>query len=454
MAQSQPWHANKPGPHAGVYRLAALPTVPQHEHADIEALPSPRKPVNPPDDVMCLDDFVELALANNPTLVQAAAQIDAARGAAYQAGLLPNPMLGYASDQIGIVGTAGELQGGFVAQEFMTGGKLRLSRQKYLQRARIAETHAAEQRYRVLNDVKLHYYRALAAGELVTIHEAFVANAEDRLQTTREMLNLGQANHPQMLQAEVDTQAHRLDLVAAKNNFFRTWNELTAVIGAPHLEPSPLCGPLAPRECPLAWEMALGELLARSPELRAARQEVRHDEIAVRRERVQPIPNVMVEANTGKNFETNNTVAGMAAGINVPLFDRNQGTVQQAAADLRRSRAEVQRIELLLQSRLAAAYRDYQTAWQYLQDYEQIMLPKAKEAYEMLHASYFAHRAPWMDVLDAKQTYMQLRARYVEQALVYREADVAIRGMLLSGGLMQPTAPLTGGHIDATPKPR
>ena len=55
--------------------------------------------------------------------------------------MLPfNPVIGYTSEQIGVNGTVGETQGGFVSQEFVTGGKLRLSRAKWAQRAQIAAT--------------------------------------------------------------------------------------------------------------------------------------------------------------------------------------------------------------------------------------------------------------------------------------------------------------------------
>ena len=59
-----------------------------------------------PQTFYCLNDLESLAQANNPTLIQSAAQVEASRGAAYQAGLYPNPVVGYASDQIGIEGTA------------------------------------------------------------------------------------------------------------------------------------------------------------------------------------------------------------------------------------------------------------------------------------------------------------------------------------------------------------
>ncbi len=403
---------------------------------------------------LLLGDLEGMAMANNPTLVQATAQIQAARGGAYQAGLYPNPVVGYTGEQIGVSGTAGETQGGFIAQEFVTGGKLRLSRAKWTQRARIAETNLLIQQRRVLNDVQAQFYRTLAAQRLVEIHRELVANGEDNLQTYREMLNLGQANQSQLLQAEVGLQRDRLDLKQAENEFQHAWRNLVSLAGVPELAPGTLAGTLEPGDESLDWDAALSQLLSESPELRAAWQKIRHDEITVERERVQPIPNLLTDVTVGRNFEAGDTTATVNLGIPLPIFDRNQGTIQQARSDLMQSHAEVRRLELELRTRLAGQYRDYQTAWQRVRTYQNEMLPKAEESYDLLHDSYKARRAAWPDVLTAQRLYLNLRREHLGNLTTYREGDVAIRGMLLTGGLAQPQSPVSGGHIDAVPKPR
>lgn len=395
-----------------------------------------------------------MAMTNNPTLVQATAQVRAARAAAYQAGRYPNPVIGYSGEQIGVNGTAGEFQGGFIGQEFVTGGKLRLSREKHNQRARIAETNLQAQQQRVLNDVRIAFYRAVAAQQLVTIHRGLLTNGEDNLQTHKEMLNLGQTNQAGLLQAEVDLQQDRLRLRAAQNNFQKTWRELVALVGIPDLKQQPLADLEGVVDGPLAWDAALNQVLSHSPELIAAWEKVRHDEITVRRERVEPIPNLLVGGNIGRNTETRETVGSVSVGIPLPIFDRNRGTVRQALADLSRSQAETRRLELALRTRLAAHYRDYRTAWQHVEDFRTIMIPRTKKAYDLLHASYKKRRAAWPDVLRAQRRHLDLQAQYANNLLRFREADVAIRGMLLTGGLMEPAGPISGGHIDATPKPR
>ena len=54
----------------------------------------------------------------------------------------------------------------------------------------------------------------------------------------------------------------------------------------------------------------------------------------------------------------------------------------------------------------------------------------------------------------AQRFYLGLRVEQVSNLVMYRESDVAIRGMLLTGGLAIPPSPVSGGHIDAVPKPR
>ncbi len=401
-----------------------------------------------------LADLHQLALEHNPTLVQASVEVRAILGMAYQAGLSPNPVAGYVGDQIGVKGTAGEMQGGFISQEIVTGGKLRLSRAKYCERARMAETNVFVQQLRVVNDVEVLFYRVLALQEVLAVREQLLANTQDGLLTSKEMLNLGQANKADVLQAEVDVHRDLLLVETAQLEVELAWRTLTSIVGLPNLTYLPLEGELFDQNAPLDWDEAVAQLLEGSPELVAARQHVRHDQISVARERVQPIPNILLDARAGKNFESGNTVAGVQAGLVLPIFDRNRGTIRQAEADLVRSRANVRRVELELRTRLAEYFGRYQVAWSYVQRYRDVMLPRARQAYELLQQNYQARRVAWPEVLARQRAYLQLKVQYLERVAEYHEADVFVRGMLLTGGLVQPPSTISEGHIDSVPKPR
>jgi cobalt-zinc-cadmium efflux system outer membrane protein len=431
--------------------VAALPAAGQHMH---EPSSEPAKAVPRAGLRLNLVTFEQLALERNPTLVQAHAQIEASRGKSLQAGLWLNPTIGYIGDQMGAQGTAGQLQGGFVQQTIVTAGKLRLSRAKYRQEAFEAEILATAQQLRVANAVRLCYFQVLADEQILKLRHDMLENAEESLKTYREMLNAGQTGKAEALMAEVDVGRARIAARAAENAYHADWQALIAVAGAPELHPAPLEGPLEPTAPPLDFDASLCKLLAESPQLEAARAHVVHDQIMVQRERVQPIPDVQVQANTGHNYETNNTVAGVQIGVQLPIFDRNQGTIQQARADVMRSQAEVARLELALRQRLAEVFAQYQTAWQTAELYREVNVPRAEEAYKVRIDMYKVRREPWPRVVAQQRELATIRAEYIQSLLEWRRAETTILGYLLTDGLMEAGGPIPGGHIDATPKPR
>src|SRR5262245_28513621 len=135
--------------------------------------------VAPANSPLSLADLEQLALQGNPTLRQTAAQVEAARGRAVQAGLYPNPTVGYQGELIGVEGTAGELQGLFIDQTIVTAGKLRLSRAKFAQEVSQAEALALAQQYRVRNGVRMRFYQLLAMQRLLDVRADLLKVAED-----------------------------------------------------------------------------------------------------------------------------------------------------------------------------------------------------------------------------------------------------------------------------------
>jgi cobalt-zinc-cadmium efflux system outer membrane protein len=198
----------------------------------------------------------------------------------------------------------------------------------------------------------------------------------------------------------------------------------------------------------------LDNILACSPELRFASAEVVRDRIALERECREPIPNVTLRAESGYNFEVDNAVAGVEIGFNVPVFDRNQGTILQARGELARAQAEVNRVELLLRKRFARTYTEYETSMLSARTCHDDLLPQAEEVYKLYLESFGQRRAAWPQVLDAQRDYYQLFDDYLDHLSAARRAEASLTYFLLDDGLAQPIEATPGGHQDATPKPR
>ena len=399
-------------------------------------------------------DLEQLALAHNPTLVQAATFIDAARGKALQAGLPYNPTAGISAENIGADRTAGEWTWFSLQQQIVTGGKLRLSRMKYEQEAELAEIQAQAQRLKVVNGIAQAHFVVLAAQRSVENHRRLQENADEAEKTTRQLVNVGQANQQDLLQAEVEASQARVAVRNAEARLRQDWVHLATLVGVPELPQQPLTGQLEPDGPALNRDEALARLLQDSPEVAFAVTKVQQDQTQLQRERREPIPNVTVRGGVGYNYETRNPTAQVGLSLPLPLFDRNQGTVRQAAADLTRSHAEVSRVQLDLQRRFADAFTRYETARAEVENFRDVVMPKARKATELYEEQFKNRRAAFPQVLVSRRTVYQLSEEYNQALEKFRRAEVEVRGLLLVDGLTAPSNPTPPGHINATPRPR
>ncbi len=402
---------------------------------------------------LTLDAIEAMACSRNPTLAQAQAQIQAELGKAVQAGLVPNPNVRYVGEQVGVEGTAGEWQGMQVSQRIVTGRKLQLSRAKFLQLGRTSQWRALEQEYQVLNDLRMQYWRTLGQQQLVQIHEDILKNAEDGVVTARELYNEGQANRAALHDANVMLQKARLGLMMARNQFNANWWELISIAGV-RMQPTPIVGSLDGVVNPIDFNEALDRLVTDSPQILGARAKLSADEIEVKRETVEPIPDIVVTYGLGRNFEAQDTTHSTGLQLDIPLWDWNQGTIRQAESDVVRQRGEISRIEFMLQRDLARVYQQYLTAVQNVRSYQEVIVPESRLAYELLLDAYKEDRVDWPEVLVSQMKLYQQQALYVNHLVAWRSNETLISGYLLTGGLTAPTGPEPPGHISAVAKPR
>lgn len=398
----------------------------------------PAGAAEPPPPILNLAALEQLALERNPTLLQAGANIEAAQGRTQQAGLYPNPTVGYTGERIGAGGTAGEMQGLFIDQTIVTAGKLRLSRDKFAQEVSQTTALALAQQYRVLNSVRIRFYQLLALQQLLDVRANLLKVADDAVQTTEELLNVGAANNPDLLQARIEARQERVALENARFQYEAAWRQLAALVGAPELPVSRLEGDLEAVVPMPEFDATLAHLLEASPEIQVALSEIGRSEIGLKREQVEPIPNVQMRVANGYDFETRRDVTSVQVGVRLPLFDKNQGNIRTARAQVAYAQAELRRVQLSLNQRLARAYARYRIAAATVQAYRKDNLPDAKKAYELYLESFRKRRAAWPQVLVAQRTYFQISVEYTEALAEMRSAEVAILGLLLVDGLNEP----------------
>ena len=123
------------------------------------------------------------------------------------------------------------------------------------------------------------------------------------------------------------------------------------------------------------------------------------------------------------------------------LFDRNQGNIQAAQADLERSRAEVKRIELVLRERAASFVENYRTAKSMVDRYRTEILPRAQRAYALLYRRYGLLQASYPQVLLSERVLFKAETEYIQNLETSWINAIALQGFLLTDGLEAPARP-------------
>lgn len=402
---------------------------------------------------MELSQFEQFALANNPTLLEMASLVRQSAGLAKQVGLLPNPSIGYQGEQIRGGSYRGGEQGAFVRQTFVLGGKLALRRNVYEQQRKEDEIGLEEQRYRVLGDIRQQFYATLAAQDLVTLREQLMHVANNAVETAHQLANVGQADAPDVLQSEVEAEQAKLEYTTAERSFLQQFAMLAAFAGKSDLQPSPLKGNL--ESVPNIDAITiLGQLIQNSPSLKRAEQAVVVAQAQVKSARRESVPDLQVHAGLQNNFEPlgiTQTPVGVqgfvTAGVNLPLFNRNQGNVIAAEAELERARAEVNRVRLSLQQAAQPIIQDYLATQEHVTRYRNEIIPRATQAYQLYLTKYRQMASAYPQVLVSQRTLFQLQIAYLV-ALRQLWVDTAgLQNFLLSHGLTDPQVSTAGAPI-------
>lgn len=387
-----------------------------------------------------LEELEKMALERNPAIASAQALVDAASGKAQQAGLWPNPTFGANGEHVSKV-TGGGAIGGFVEQRFITGHKLGLDRKVAQQGQSIRVEELNAQKQRVLNAVRSLYYQALGDQMRIAVRSELSRLANHAVAVSREMANVGQADRPDLLAIEAEAERIDLELISARNARERTWRQLAAVVNVPTLKPEVLEGKL--EEIPkIDAEQALETIYRESPELRAAEVAVRQSELSVNRAQVEKIPDLFIRGGLRNNREYGEIgplgptrrrgLEGIFdVGVEIPIFNRNQGGVKAAQAEREHARLEVERKKLGLRSRLASGYKEYLDAATAVERYREKILPKARQAYDLYLGNFRQMAGAYPQALVAQRTLFQFQDSYVSSLVAAWQRALEIQGLLL-----------------------
>ena len=368
--------------------------------------------VEPPTDAqaLSLDAAVEQALLKAPQLTAQAATRDATQALTVSAGRLPDPQLVLALDNLPITGSDAysttqdfmTMRRVGVMQEFPSAEKRRLQRDRAEAQASLAGAELAQARLAIARQVADAWIRRSTASTAVATLRALEPDVELQASAAQAAVVAGRSSTAEALAAQAAVVQLSNRIVRMEGEKRRAVLELERWIDEEALRP------LAPMPALDELAMPAATLLASVHEhvdllpFEARTAAARLDIDLAKAERRPDWSAELAYAERGPEFSD---MVSLEFRIGLPLFARNRQDPVVAAkgAELRRIEAD-RETEVRMHT---AELRQVLTEWELLgleiRQYEQEILPLARERSRAALASYRAGRADLRVALEAFQ---------------------------------------------------
>jgi cobalt-zinc-cadmium efflux system outer membrane protein len=400
--------------------------------------PEPAAAPGPEGRPLTLADLQRLAATYSPAIKNAQAAVEAARGAAIQVGMYPNPTFSFENDTIQ-TGPAG-YPGFSVEQVIKTGGKLKLQQASALMDVLNAKAALRRAQTDLGYSVRGFYFQVLVARENMRVSDALFRFTDNIYRAQVLQLEKGGLAAPyEPLQLRALVLAARFAVIQARNQYLASWRQLAASMGLPNMPLSEVAGrvdmpvPVFDFEQVKAWMFAYHtDVLTAENNIRKARYQLAYNKVV-------PLPDVDARVLVQKDYTTppNQISASVQVSVPVPIWDQNKGGIRQAEAQLAQALVGPDQARNNLQVTLADAYNRYETAREQV-DIAMQQVSDQLRAYVAIYRRRNLELPPGVgfgDVVQAQQTLGTYIAGYIAALGAQWQAVVDVANVLQTDNL-------------------
>jgi len=289
---------------------------------------------------------------------------------------------------------------------------------------------------RVATDVRRGFYLLLVAQERVKVAMELSDIAQQAVAKATELVKVQEPQRV-LTQAEIEAEIAIVMVENAESQRDAQWRSLAATLGQPDMAPQTVTGNLSADTPSLVWEEAMARIRSESPELAAAVSRVEELRWKVHRASAEATPNVTMQAGVYYDDASSDPFASFQLSLPLPIYNRNQGGIAEARANVNAATNAARRVELRLQNQLAAVFQQYEQAHQQASRYESSILAKTERNLDLSKQSYDIGQSSYLAVLTAQRSYTEAHLTWLNALERLWTATVQIDGLLLSDHLAQ-----------------
>lgn len=376
---------------------------------------------------LTLQDALNLAINANPEITVALREREAIEGMKTQAAVRPNPSISTSIQDTRSANRQTSLQ---LHQEIELGSK------------REARVEAADSFYSKANaeldskKAEIHanviaaFYEVLVAQERLNLAKSSLEVANLARDAAGKRVKAGKSSPVEETKSKIAESTTKIELIQATTQLESSRKRLAALWGSalPAFESAEGDVTFIPATAAIT---ELSTMLENAPAVKLAKIEIDTRGALTKVERSKGTPNVTISAGVVNNQELggiNQALLGLS--VPIPLFDRNQGNLQEAVSRQYKAQDELVALKNQLAVNLSGQYERLNAARQAAESFRLEILPGAQSAFDAANKGFNAGKFNFLDVLDAQRTLAQAKSQYMQALLEAHQAVAEIERIL------------------------
>lgn len=386
---------------------------------------------------LTLREVITAAQAVHPTIYAARARARAARGVRTTAGTFPDPVISYDVQNTrfpgGAAPPAGERESFVVATVPLAPLFQRWPRVRQGDATvRAADADALASERQVALDAARAFFRVAIAQLALRASLELRDGLEELARYNATRVSEGLTAEADLIRVRIERDRAAAAATIARVDLLRGRAELAALLGRPA---SSVTGDeltvAIERDDSLGTAGPLAQYAARAsaqrPELVAARARAAAAGAETGYQRTLIVRQLGASVGTKRVAGATSMVAGVS--LSLPLFDRNRGEVQRAAAERDAAEQELLLTERRILADLAAAHEAARLLSEQVAALGPDFLARAEESRDIAVAAYQDGATPLLQVIDASRTLAEARLTYFRTVFARRESLIELNVM-------------------------
>ena len=383
-----------------------------------------------PSSVLTLEEAVSRALSGSPGLAAARLEVRAAEARQAQAAVRPNPELEFELENIGDTEEASGLEAAestLVVSQVLELGRKRPRRARVAGlELRLATWDLEAERLDTVAATERAFLQVLVAQERLELLSEAHELGRRLVDTVVERVRAGKASPLERTKAGVEMARRDAELSRTRRELAGARAALAAVWGMDEPDFERVQGDLHSLDA-MPSLAQLREALPGAPETARLQDEAELRRAELASAEADSVPDLEVSAGVRRDEGADEHTFLIAVSVPLPFFDRNRNGVAAARASVARAQEEGRGALASAKSTLTVQFEALAAAREEVETLSERVLPGAREAYEATREGYEQGKYAYLDIIDAQQTLIDVRADILDALAAYHEARLDVR---------------------------